>query len=84
MLIRRAICACSNPRVVADPPPPVENTPVLRRDLPVDGGGLLKATKSAKSTRSNQALLRNATRARDGGDQADLLQVTPAQPLRSS
>ena len=76
MLMRPAVRACSTPRVVADPPQPplVEQNPVLRRGL-VDSGGLLKATTSAKSNRSDQALLRNA---RDRADDADLLQVSPA------
>ena len=74
--MRLAVCACSTPRVVANPPL-VEQNPVLRRGL-VDSGGLLKATTSAKSNRSDQTLLRNATLARDRVDDADLLQVTPA------
>ena len=78
--MRLAVCACSTPPVVANPPL-VEPNPVLRRSLPVDSGGLLKATTSAKLNRSDQALLRNATFVRDGGDDADL-QVTPAQLCR--
>ena len=80
--MRLAVCACSTPRVVANPPL-VERNPVLRRGHPADSGGLLKATTSAKSNRSDQALLRNATLVRDGGDDidADLLQVAPAQLL---
>ena len=70
MLMRLAVCACSTPRVVANPPL-VEQNPVLRRGHPADSGGLLKATTSAKSNRSDQVLLRNATHVRDGGDDID-------------
>lgn len=72
--MRQAICACGTPRVDANP---VEQTPVLRRSLPVDSGGLLKAITSAKTNRNDQALLRNATIVRERADD-DLLQVTPA------
>lgn len=75
--MRQAICACGTPRVDANPTP-VEQTPVLRRSLPVDSGGLLKATTSAKTSRNDQALLRNATVSRERADDVDLLQVLPA------
>ena len=78
MLMRRAVHACSTPPLIAAAPP-LEQSPVLRRGLPVDNGGLLKATASAKSNRSDQALLRTATIYRDRGDDADLLQVSHAQ-----
>ena len=75
--MRQATRACSTPRIEANPPP-VEQIPVLRRSLPVDSGGLLKATTSAKTSRNGQALLRSATVVRERADDADLLQVTPA------
>lgn len=76
--MRQALCACgATPRVDANLPP-IEQIPVLRRSLPVDSGGLLKATTSAKTNRNDQALLRNATVSRERADDVDLLQVTPA------
>lgn len=76
--MRQALCACgATPHVDVNPPLPVEQTSVLRRSLPIDSGGLLKATTSAKTIRNDQALLRNATVSRERADDADLLQVTP-------
>lgn len=73
MLVRQAVRACNTPCVTPTPPPPVGQSPVLRRGVAVDNGGLLKAITSAKSNRSDQAVTRTANR--DRIDDADLLQV---------
>lgn len=77
MLVRQAVRACNTPCVTPTPPPPVGQSPVLRRGVAVDNGGLLKAITSAKSNRSDQAVTRTANR--DRIDDADLLQVLLAQ-----
>ena len=77
LLMHQAIYACSD-LPVAKPPPAslaVERDFLLRRELPAEKGGLLKATASAKSSRSDQILSRSAANVRDRGDDADLLQV---------
>lgn len=80
MLMRQAVHACSTPRVASTSPPVAPNPTVLRRGVPVDNGGLLKAITSAKANRSDQAVSRTFTsRDRsDSSDDADLLQVLPS------
>ena len=74
--MHQAVHACSTPRVASTSPPVAPNPTVLRRGVPVDNGGLLKAITSAKSNRSDQAVSRSFTN-RDRSDDDDLLQVLP-------
>ena len=53
----------------------MEQDASLRRAAPAEGTGLLKATKSVRLMRSDQAVLRNTSYLRDSGDDAELLQV---------
>lgn len=78
LLMRPAVYACTGPPVAKSPQasPAVEREFQLRRELPAEAGGLLKATASAKAIRSDQALVRSAADVRDSGDDADLLQVS--------